>query len=151
MSRKSWAQTFCFICVSLNILLIMLHYERSIMLEMTESEFANGVKYINFWISSWYKKWLLFDKQVLLPPNEIQFLMGYCDLLIKPDLIRSFSHAHYHRCQMASVTFSVCFIVSSFFFKWFVCKFQEFCLSIVWTCLIVYLSFGNLKNVHILD
>lgn len=32
------------------------------------------------------------DKQVLLPPNEIQFLMGYCDLLIKPDLIKiSFS------------------------------------------------------------
>lgn len=53
------------------------------MLEMTESEFANGVKYFNFWISSGYKKWVLFDKQVLLPPNEIQFLMVYCDLLIK--------------------------------------------------------------------
>lgn len=56
------------------------------MLEMTESEFDSDP---DFFLN---QEMAPHDKQVLLPPNEIQFLMGYCDLLIKPDLIKiSFS------------------------------------------------------------
>lgn len=118
-------------------------------IEMTESEFANVVKSLWSRIFSWTKKWLHIDKRVLLPPNEIQFLMGYCDLLIKPDLIRiSFSEFkifHMHitiDAKMASATFSVCFIVSSFFFQVSCLQVSKIllkhcvnlhnCLSIIW-------------------
>lgn len=115
------------------------------MLEMTESEFANGVKYINFWISFWYKKWLLFDKQVLLPPNEIQFLMVYCDLLIKSGRpYQKFKIFHMHitidakwLLQIFSLFYSfifffqiICLQVSRILLKYSVNLFN--CLSVIW-------------------